>query len=52
MKNYRHKILTLAALVGVLTLTIAYAQQFPIPTTAAEVPGPAAGLPATAGTPR
>jgi hypothetical protein len=43
MKNYRHKILTAAALVGALTLTSANAQQFPIPTTAAEVPGPAAG---------
>ena len=32
-----------AALVSALTLTNAHAQQFPIPTTAAEVPGPAPG---------
>jgi hypothetical protein len=37
------KTLLAAALVGALAFTSAQAQQYPIPITAAEVPGPAAG---------
>jgi hypothetical protein len=37
------KTLLAVALVGALTFTTAQAQQVPIPTTVAEVPGPAAG---------
>ena len=37
------KTILIAALMGALTFTTAQAQQVPLPTTAAEVPGPAAG---------
>jgi hypothetical protein len=43
MKNYRHVILSATALLGILALTSANAQQVPIPTTAADVRGPASG---------
>jgi hypothetical protein len=43
MKNIPRRILIAAALAFALAFTTAQAQQFPIPTTAAEVPGPAAG---------
>ena len=43
MKATDKKHTLVGALVCALTLTTAHAQQFPIPTTAAEVPGPAAG---------
>jgi len=43
MKTTRRQNLLAAALVGALALTTAYAQQAPLPKTAAEVPGPAAG---------
>src|SRR6266481_7169951 len=43
MKTRQKQNLLAAALVSALALTTAQAQQYPIPTTAAEVPGPAAG---------
>src|SRR5438876_11601372 len=43
MKTAYKQNLLATALVGALAFTIAQAQQVPIPTTAAEVPGPAAG---------
>ena len=43
MKTARSHNLLAAALIGALAFTSAQAQQVPIPTTAAEVPGPASG---------
>ena len=45
MKNTRTHIIIITALtaLGVLAPARLFAQQFPMPTTAAEVPGPAAG---------
>jgi hypothetical protein len=43
MKTTHTRILAAAALIGALAFTTAQAQQVPLPKTAAEVPGPAAG---------
>src|SRR4029453_19416030 len=43
MRTIRAQNLLTAALMGALAFTCAQAQQFPIPTTAAEVPGPPPG---------
>jgi len=43
MKIARRQYLISAAIIGALAFTTAYAQQVPLPKTAADVPGPAAG---------
>jgi hypothetical protein len=43
LKSYSKPKLVLVALIGALTLLSVQAQQVPIPTTPAQVPGPAAG---------